>query len=229
MENQEGISLTELLHLLVKNIFLIVGIILFVTTLGIIYTKFIVTPKYQSTSDILVQVSNEGSNNPNDVDLTSTLRLIQTVSEFIEKDIVLKDAITSLNLKMTPDEVRQNLDVSYSTQSLFVTLKYTSTSKTLAKNMVDAIINSAINIADLKYPIIDDTMSPVGVASSASYVSPNVMLNIIISFFLGGVLGVVLALVFETLKTTIRNKKELESFLPQYQVIGEIPTIKDAN
>ncbi len=226
-----GISLVELFNILFRNIYLIIFLTLAVTLLGAIYTFVIVKPTYSSSSDIMVQVdktSGSGSTT-NDIDLTSTLRIVQTVAEFVEKDFVLEAVINELGLEETPGQLRKNLSVKYSSTSLFVSIKYSDHNPDVAKRVVNSLISNSIQIANDEFPVLNNVMIQAGAAKTGSYASPNKLLNIVISVIIGGVIGVGTALIIEFLKTTVRNKKELEALISNYQVIGVIPLMSNEN
>ncbi|MFA5542983.1 MAG: Wzz/FepE/Etk N-terminal domain-containing protein [Bacilli bacterium] len=235
-ENQNvesGISLVDLFTMLFHNIFIIVIITAFVTALGTIYTLRLVEPMYQSQTDVMVQVDKTGGggSSSTDIDVTLTLRLIQTVSEFLEKDIILDEVVLNQEVidaagRMSVKEVRSNLDVSYNTNSLLLRITYKHEDPKAASVILNEIVDTAIEIANEDYPVLVNTIYKVGVPKDGVYVSPNKTLNILISIILGGILGVGASLVIEFLKTTVRNKKDIENLLPKYQLIGLIPEIE---
>lgn len=235
-ENQNvesGISLVDLFTMLFHNIFIIVIITAFVAAIGTIYTLRLVEPMYQSKTDVMVQVdkTDGGGSSSTDIDVTLTLRLIQTVSEFLEKDIVLDEVVLSQNVidvagHMTSKQIRSNLNVSYNTNSLLLKITYKHEDPKAAAVILNEIVDTAIVIANEDYPVLVNTIYKVGVPKDGSYISPNKTLYILISVILGGILGVGTALIIEFLKTTIRNKKDIENLLPQYQLIGLIPEIE---
>lgn len=222
-----GITLLDLFNMLFRHIILIAIITVTITALGALYTFQFVQPKYESSALIMVKVEkSEGSgDSTNDYDLTSTLRMIQTTAEFIETNRVLNDVIAKLDLDLTASQVRKNLDIKYSANSLIVTLTYQDESPTMSKLILNTIISSAKTIADEEFSILNNVIDPLDTAENGLYASPNKLLNLIISVLLGGIIGVVTAFLLETLKTTVRSKKELELLLANYQVIGVIPEI----
>lgn len=225
-----GISLVELFQILFRNIILICIITAFAAVVGAIYTFRFVTPKYQSSGSVMVQVyrsEGDGGTNPSDFNLTDTLRTVQTVAEFLETNAVLNLVIADLSLDMSAKEIRSGLKVSYSTSSLIIKLSYENEDPQLAKVILESIIENGKDYADANYPIIKDVVKPLDVPESGTYSSPNKPLYLIISVLLGGILGVGTAFVLEAFKTTVRNKKELEALLPKYQVIGIIPIIQN--
>lgn len=231
---ESGLSLSDLFTMIFHNIFLIVLITVFVTLVGSIYTFKVVKPTYQSKAVVMVQVdkTDSGGSNTNDYDVTLTLRLIQTVAEFFEKDVVLNDVsertnVSSLSTSITSKIMRDNLKVTYNTNSLYINLSYTSEDPEVAKVVLNEIIEVAIEIANSDYPVLKNTIYRVDNPQTGLYKSPNKALNVIVSVILGGVIGVVAALLVEILKSTIRNKKEVEALLPGYQVIGVISEIPE--
>lgn len=226
---ESGITLVELFQMLFRHIFLICLITIGVTIIGLVYTLKLIEPTYEAKTDIMVQV-NKGSGNgttANDIDLTTTLRIVETVADFMKKDIVLDKTIEDLELDITPNRIRNNLKIQYSSSSLLINLSYEDHDPELAATILNEIVDNTIEIANSSFPVLNDTISKVGYAKKGTYSSPNKTLNTIISFILGGIIGVVVALLLEALKTTIRNKKDLEALIPNYQVIGVIPQLDE--
>lgn len=229
-ENQNvasGVTLSELVNILYRNILSIIAITITITIIGIIYTYKFVEPTYSANADIMVQVDKTVGNgsSTSDYDLNSTLRIVETVADFFKKDIVIDEVINELNINMTADQVRSGLVISHSPTSLFVNIEYEGKDPEIAVRIVNSLIANAKKISDEKYSILKGTIADLGEAENAKYASPNKPLNIIISFLLGAVIGVVTVLLLEAFKTTVRNKKELESLILNYKVIGEIPQI----
>ncbi|MFA6627961.1 MAG: Wzz/FepE/Etk N-terminal domain-containing protein [Bacilli bacterium] len=222
---ENGITLVELFNMLFRNIYLILIVTVGITFIGIIYTFQFADPTYNSSSDIMVQVDKTSGSgtSTNDIDLTSTLRIVQTVAEFVQKDFVLDEVIEELGLGISASKLRSQLSVDYSSTSLFVIITYEDKDPLVSQRVVNSLISNAIEIANGEFPVLNNVMIQGGSAKIGVYASPNKILNVIISFIVGGILGVGGALLFEFLKTTVRNKKELESLFPNYEVIGVIP------
>jgi len=226
--NDSGMTLVDFFHLMIKNLLLIITITVAATVVGIIYTFNIAKPTYAAQTDVMVQVirTSESENaTTKDYDVNTTFNLMQPVAEFIQQDLIIEKVIADLDLDITPKELRNNLTVSYSNRSFFVNIKYEAKDPVLAKNVVNKIIDISITTANTDYPVLANTMYSMGEAKDGVYSSPNKPLNVIISIMLGGIIGVVTVLLIEVFHTTVRSRKELESLLPDYQVIGVIPDI----
>ena len=224
--NENGMTLVEFFNLMIRNILLIVTITVATTVISVVYTFNIAKPTYTAQTDIMVQVMKGLDNeSTNDFDVNTTLNLMQPVSEFIQQDMIMEAVIDDLNLDISASTLRSNLTISYSSRSFFITIKYESLDPENAADVVNSVVKNAIEIANDDYPILNNTMESMGIAKTGTYSSPNKVLNIAIGVILGGIIGVVMVLLIEVFHTTVRNKKELEALLPNYQVIGLIPDI----
>ncbi|HHU55967.1 MAG TPA: hypothetical protein GXZ48_04685 [Acholeplasmataceae bacterium] len=226
---EHGITLVDLFNMLMRNIFLIIAITVAFLIVGTIYTFRFVEPTYKSNADVFVQIdrTDEGGEKPTDYDITTTLRIIQSVSELFKKDVIIKETISDLNLDVSVGDFRKNLSVKFDSNSFFINVSYESTDPVLSRDVVNTIIDNTITYANENLGSLRNTIVPIGVAERGTYASPNKPLNIIISLLLGGIVGVGAALLLEATKTTVRNKKELELLIPEYKVIGIIPIIDD--
>lgn len=232
-ELEKGISLLDILQILKKNIILIAVTTVIITAVGIVLA-FMITPKYSSRASVMVQVSDNGSSD--DSDVTTSLRIVTTVAEFIKSDLVTKAASTALEndpeqkIIISFDQIQEGLSMSYSTSSLNIEISFTSSNREYCDEVLDTLIERARYIANETkneddtpyYPVIADTISSVSTASEAKYVSPNKKLYAVISFVLGAVLGVAIAFVKELFNTTINSVEELENTYG-LKVIGNIP------
>jgi capsular polysaccharide biosynthesis protein len=224
--NENGMTLVEFFNLIIKNILLIVTITVATTVISVVYTYNIAKPTYTAQTKIIVQVMKGLDNeSTNDYDLNTTKNLMATVSEFIQQDMIIEAVIEDLDLNITTSTLRNNLTVSYNSSSLLISVKYESLDPETSADVVNSVVENTISIANEEYPILNNTMKSMGIAKKGIYSSPNKVLNIAIGVILGGILGVVMVLLVEVFHTTVRNKKELEVLLPNYQVIGVIPDI----
>ncbi|MCU0104389.1 Wzz/FepE/Etk N-terminal domain-containing protein [Acholeplasma vituli] len=230
MENQEekGLSIVELLQLLLKN-WLIIGLsTVLIASIAAIYAFVIATPMYESKSDIIVQV--ESSSSELGYDYTTALRLVPSIAEFMKKDIVLDHVIETLNLetKLSAKQIREGLSVTASNTTFFVYVTYTSPDPDLARQVADQIVESAREIANTNatFSSFKDKISePTTIAKTGVQTSPNKPLLLIIGVLLGGILGVGIVLVVELTNNTYRTKEELEADFG-IQVIGVIPSFE---
>ena len=231
MENDnmnDGITLSEIFHVLKKNILIILGTFLIVMIIGGIYLFGISKPKYKSSCMIMVQFDNSTSTTS---DVVNSLRIVGTVAEFIENDIVAEKTADILDGKVSVSDVKSGLSASYGDTSLNITVSYTTTNKEVAKEVVDTAILVAADIAnntvsengtDPYYPAIKNAISKVGSATDPVVVSMSKKVVLIIVALIGVFLGVLIAVLKEVLNNTCTNSEEIEERY-NIQVIGMIP------
>src|SRR5699024_5181508 len=76
------------------------------------YTLFLVTPKYQSSTEMLVSHSSEATTtNVTQQDISTSVQLINTYSDIIRNDVILDPVIEELDLNMTAGQLRNNVTV----------------------------------------------------------------------------------------------------------------------
>lgn len=227
MEYQEekGLSLMDLVNLLLKN-WLFIGIsTVLIASIAFFYAFRVATPMYESRSDIIVQVE---SSSELGFDYTTALRLVPSIAEFMRKDIVLQHAIDTLDVDLTPSQVRSGLSVTASNTTFFVYVSYQSEDPELARDIANQIIASARDIAnnDETFSSFKNKISnPTTEARLGQYASPNKPLFVIIGILLGGILGVGIVLVKELTNNTYRTKEEIEADF-DIQVLGVIPSFE---
>lgn len=222
VEQATEISLADLYHILKHNFLLITFFTVLIGTIAGVFAFVLVSPKYQSNANIMVQVPYEGSSE--NFDLINAQRLLPTVAEFLQSEIVLINAIETLDLDLTESQVKSGLSVRSSTTSYFIYISYESTDATLSRDLINQIITEAIEIANENddFSIFKNKITQTSTGKLGTYSSPNRPLYIIIGLILGGITGVGVALVKEMFNNTYKNKEQLEASFG-VQVLGVIP------
>lgn len=222
IETTNEISLVDLYKIVKNNLVLILSFTLIIGLVAGAYAFFIVSPKYTSKADIMVQVPYEGTSE--NFDLLNAQRLLPTVAEFLKSERVLLEVIDTLGLDMTVTEIRDNLSVTSSTTSYFIYINYETTDVTLSRDMVNTIISEAIDLANnnADFLIFQNKITQTSTAGLGVYSSPNKPLYIVIGLLLGGIVGLGIVFIKEMLNSTFSNKEQLEAAFG-VQVLGVIP------
>lgn len=221
LETTNEISLIDLFKILKNNIILITVLTLLIGLIAALYAFLIVDPKYKSNAFVLVQVQNETIPG-NNYDLLNAQRLLATAADLISMPVVLEKVIEDLSLNMTPAQLKRNLTVTSSTTSYFINVSYISSDIVESKEIVNAVIDAAIDFADNNVAILEDNIIRTSFANDGVYESPNKPLYVVIGLILGGILGVGIAFLKEMFNNTFRNKDQLEAAFG-IQVLGVIP------
>jgi capsular polysaccharide biosynthesis protein len=226
---QQELSLIDILRILRNHIYFILITTSVFILITIIYAWFIVSPDYVSSADVMVQVEqNASSTGDSNFDLVNAFRLIDTVAELMEKDIVLVNAIEKLN-ELGYDGVdikylRDGLSVRSSSTSYFINISFIDRNVDFSPVAVDAVIEAVIEETDVAdaFPVLTNKIRRTSFANTATYNSPNKLLYIILGTIVGLIASSSFIYVKELLSTHFRSKEEIESEL-DLQVFGIIP------
>lgn len=228
-KNQNEFSLIDFWQMVKRNnLFIIIVSSLFFLIFSI-YVWLIATPNYISNADVMVQVEQDSgtSNDPN-YDLVNAFRLIDTVAELMEKEIVLNNAKQKLELLgysgITIQSLREGLIVASSSSSYFINISFINEDVDLAKDSVDSIIDAVIEETDVidAFPVLTNKIRRTSFASDAVYYSPNKIIFSIAGALIGITISIGYSLIKETVSSRFKSKEEIENSL-NIQVLGVIP------
>jgi capsular polysaccharide biosynthesis protein len=231
---EEGITLSELIQIVWKNITLVVLVTLWVTVIGVIYTYVVVDPTYTADTSIMVQVDITGGSTSEQSAIVIAQNLIATYKEFVVSNRVLQsvvDDIEALPANTNLKTLKSNITVSSSTSVLIIYIKVVNTDPALAKEIADKLVENSIEIANDEnsgYPLLRNKLRLLDEAQiPVSPSAPNKLLNIVISFLLGGILSFGIIFVKELFNNKFQTTADMEKYLG-INVIAAVPgTIKE--
>jgi len=228
-KNEKELSLIDIWQIIYGHILFIISITLLFFTASIIYAWFIVTPDYISNADVMVQVEQDNiSQNDSNFDLVNAFRLIDTVAELMEKEVILVNAINRLeNLgyeNFDAKYLRNGLIITSSSSSYFINISYVDEDLLFAQAAVDAIIDAVIEETDIAdaFPVLTNKIRRTSFATESEYNSPNKVLFAVLGFGLGLGVSVGFVVIKEFLSTKFRGKEDVENFTG-VPVLGVIP------
>lgn len=202
---EEEISLKELFAILKKRIGLIINITLVGLLIVAFYTFFIATPEYSSTTQLLVNRTQQADAIQRS-DIDTNVQLINTYKDIINGPVIL-------------DEVREglNLEISHGTLSDQITVSNEADSQVFSIQVIDTNPYNAAAIANTTAIVfqenLDDIMNVdnVTIISQAepniNPISPNHTINVAIGVVLGGMVGIGLAYLLEFIDNTVKDEK----------------------
>ncbi|PKK98498.1 MAG: hypothetical protein CVV57_07250 [Tenericutes bacterium HGW-Tenericutes-2] len=221
LEQTNEISLVDLFKILRSHLLLITVLTLLFGAVAAFYAFAVADPTYKSNAYVMVQVQVEGTSG-NSFDLVNAQRLMATAADLISMPVVLDKVIEDLDLDITAAQLKSNLTVSSSTTSYFINVSYLSGNPEESKEIVNAVIDSAIAFANDNVAILEDNIIRTSTANNGVYDSPNKILYVVIGLILGGIVGVGFAFLQEMFNNTFRTKEQLETAFG-IQVLGVIP------
>lgn len=215
----EEINLKEVYSYFKSRLLWMVLAIVAIVIIGNVYTILTRVPMYQSnTTIVLVGESKKGYSQ---TDSQLNQNLIGTYSEIITSRKVLQQVIDNLKLKMTVDELSQNITTSSVEDTEIIRITVNNEKKKMAVKIADEVASvfseEIQDIYNLENVAIIDKAEEADEPYNINYVKDNViylMIGIVLSF------GVVFVMYY--FDTTIKSSETVEEKLG-LTVIGIVP------
>lgn len=224
---EETISLKELMQTLRKRLSLIVIITMIAVVISGIVSYFVLTPIYQTSTQLLVNQSKDENTLYNYNEVQTNLQLINTYNDIIKSPVILDKVISELHLKLTVEELNGKISVSSETNSQVVKISVEDEdpykSAKIANKIADVFQS---NIASIMKVDNVTVLAKAKVVEKLSPVKPKPVLNIAIALVVGLMAGVGLAFLLEYLDNTIKTEQDIEKLLG-LPVLGVITTIDE--
>jgi capsular polysaccharide biosynthesis protein len=226
---EETISLRELMDTLKKRIQLILMITLTAVIVSGGVSYFLLTPVYQSSTQLLVSQSKSEQPAYNIGEIQTNLQLINTYNVIMKSPAILEKVIADLDLNMTAEQLNGKLTVASEEDSQVINLSVQDTDPKQAA----AIANKTAEVFQeeiVKIMNVDNVsvLAKAEVGENTSPIKPKPLLNIAIALVVGLMAGVGLAFLLEYLDNTVKTEQEVEKLLA-LPVLGSIARIKDQN
>ncbi|WP_152657631.1 YveK family protein [Oceanobacillus sp. CFH 90083] len=208
---EETISLKEIAEVIKKRLLLILTFILGVAFIAAVISYFVLTPTYQSSSQFIVnQTQEQEMGQFTQQDLRTNVEIINTYNVIISSAAILEPVIDELGLDLSPGQLANKISVSSEENSQVVTVTATDENPAQAVN----IANTTVEIFQEEIPGIMNVdnvaiLTHAELVANPSPVAPNPILNIAIGIVLGAMLGVVIAFLLEYLDNTIKTEQDI--------------------
>lgn len=217
VEKEEGISLGEIIHAILKNIWIVVIITIGITILGAIYTFAIAKEKYSASSNIVVAITTDEAGES--LDYSNSARLIYTIADLVKQDVILDDIAKEYNKDII--RLAKNVSVQSNSNSFLLTITVVDESKDEVVKIVNSIVYKLIDEVDTNPALAfaKGTITPTSLAKEGVYDSPNKILYLLVSVVLGVVVSLVVVLIKELTSNKYKSKKDVENSLEE-KIIG---------
>lgn len=222
-------DIREILGILKKRRGLIIWTTVICAILAFFMSVFVISPKYSSNTDILVnrKVSNQENAQ---AQIQADVQMISTYKDIITSPTILNtvsDQLSTQGYDMNAADIKNCINISNQQNSQV----FTVTVKTKNPNLSALIANTVANVFKKKVKTIM-SVNNVSILSKAvadsNPVSPKVPLFTLIGLAFGIILGLVLAFVTNALDRTITDESFIteELGLNDLGIINEIPANK---
>lgn len=222
---EETISLKEIFETLKKRLSLIVLITIIATALSGFISFFILTPIYQSSTQILVNQSQSEQQVVDVNQVRTNIELINTYNVIIKSPTILEKVISELNLDKSFGQLNSQVTVNSEQNSQVVSISVQDSDPALAAKIANTIAETfQEEIPEIMNVDNVSILSKADVVKNPSPVKPNPMLNMAIAFVVGLMAGVGIAFLLEYLDNTIKTEQDIEKHLglPLMGVIADM-------
>lgn len=226
MENQTvnneeiEIDLGEIVHLLLSKLWIIIlsGVVFCLAT--VMGTMLLVTPKYESTTKIVV-LSKQDSNTLTNQDMQISTSLTKDYVELIKSRTVTEGVIAQLGLDMTHEQLLKKLSVDTPTDTRVVSITIKDTDPYTAAEIANAVRDVASKhiqqVMDIKAVNVVETANIPDEPSS-----PSLLKSGVIGAALGILLSLAIVVIVYLMNDTVKTPEDVEKYLG-LSVLGTIP------
>ena len=220
----EEIDLKELLSLFWSKKTQIILIVLIFMLLGVIYTIGFVTPKYTSSTTLLLATSGSSADKTNTItttDVTLNSKLVSTYSALVQSKSVLRQVISNLGIKISEDELKNNITVTQEKDTEIIKISVSNTNANTAEKVANEVAKVFTEKIQEIYKInnvqIVDTAEIETEPSNINHPK-----DVIIFTFIGIVVSAGYVLIANMLDTTVKTAEEVEKEF-KVPVLATIP------
>jgi capsular polysaccharide biosynthesis protein len=225
---EDKISLKELFQIVKSRFSLIISVTLVVVIITAVISFFILTPVYQSSTQLLVNQTQNNQSLYNENQVQTNLQLVNTYSVIIKSPAVLDLVIKDLNLKMSEGELNQDITVESETNSQVVNITVQNTdpkqAALIANKTAEVFKNQIINIMKVDNVTI---LAKADVVKKQAPIKPRPSLNIMIALVVGLMIGIALAFIIDYFNNMIKTEQDVEKALG-LPILGVITTFEDS-
>lgn len=207
----EELDLSQMISLFWHRKVQIVLIVLIFMAIGVAYTICFVTPKYTS-STTLVLAAGKDSTLPTSItttDVTLNSKLISTYREIATSDKVVRKVINNLELDISEQSLKNGITVKVVSDSEVIKISVTNedseTASKIANELATVFSEQVKEIYNIDNVHVVDTAE-----KSASPSNVNHTKDIMIFALIGVVISVIYVLLDNMLDTTIKTTEDIE-------------------
>lgn len=225
MDNEENevIDLTEILSAVRQHLLELIFVTLAAALVGFMASKFLMTPKYDSSALMIVNTRQDVNANVTSDQINSATKLVSTYSIIIKSDTVLQQVIDNLGLNLTYAQLNKRVTVAAVDDTQVMKITVQSDSPEWARQVCEQIITVAPDV--IKEAVEAGSVKVISNPSLATEpVSPNIMKNTMLAAAVGFVLVIGIIVLQVLLDNKINTEEDVTKYLDM-TVLGVIPQV----
>ena len=226
MDNQEKDFVQIDIMLLLRRIWsqkLIIVLTTLVFTAGaLMYSLFIATPKYKSTTRVYVVNQKKDNQAITTQDVQLGTLLVKDYKEIILSNSVMSDVVAKNKLQITPGELAKKISVDAPKDTRIISITVTDKDPQKARDLANAVREvSADKIKEVTK--IEDVTTLEQAEAALTPSSPNVFKNSVLAALLGLILAVGGVVLIELMDDRIKRPEDIEETM-DLVLLGVIPS-----
>ena len=226
MDNQEKDFVQIDIMLLLRRIWsqkLIIVLTALVFTAGaLMYSLFIATPKYNSTTRVYVVNQKKDNQAITTQDVQLGTLLVKDYKEIILSNSVMSDVVAKNKLQITPGELAKKISVDAPKDTRIISITVTDKDPQKARDLANAVREvSADKIKEVTK--IEDVTTLEQAEAALTPSSPNVFKNSVLAALLGFILAVGGVVLIELMDDRIKRPEDIEETM-NLVLLGVIPS-----
>lgn len=211
-KNEEiEINLGEIFAVLLHKIWIIILATVVCGAVAFLYSFFIITPQYESTTKVYILNKQSGSSvTYSDVQLSSTLS--KDYEQLVTSRYVIEGVISKLNLDDTYEELAARVSASNTDETRIIAITVTDPDPEQAQKIANAVRDLAAQhitqIMDIEaVNVVDNANLP------DSPVSPSVPKWTLIGVAIGMIVSIAVIVIQHLLDDSIKSSEDIEKYL----------------
>ena len=226
MDNQEKDFVQIDIMLLLRRIWsqkLIIVLTTLVFTAGaLMYSLFIATPKYNSTTRVYVVNQKKDNQAITTQDVQLGTLLVKDYKEIILSNSVMSDVVAKNKLQITPGELAKKISVDAPKDTRIISITVTDKDPQKARDLANAVREvSADKIKEVTK--IEDVTTLEQAEAALTPSSPNVFKNSVLAALLGLILAVGGVVLIELMDDRNKRPEDIEETM-NLVLLGVIPS-----
>ena len=226
MDNQEKDFVQIDIMLLLRRIWsqkLVIVLTTLVFTAGaLMYSLFIATPKYNSTTRVYVVNQKKDNQAITTQDVQLGTLLVKDYKEIILSNSVMSDVVAKNKLQITPGELAKKISVDAPKDTRIISITVTDKDPQKARDLANAVREvSADKIKEVTK--IEDVTTLEQAEAALTPSSPNVFKNSVLAALLGLILAVGGVVLIELMDDRIKRPEDIEETM-NLVLLGVIPS-----
>ncbi|MCD8889356.1 Wzz/FepE/Etk N-terminal domain-containing protein [Staphylococcus arlettae] len=222
MENT--LDLLKLKDIVKKNLKLLLLLPLVFLIISAIITFFFITPKYEASTQVLVNQKESDTQQFNPQQVQNDIQLVNTYNEIIKSPRILDATAKKLGKKYNANDIEKMLTVSNQAETQLLNIKIQSEDKKEAEKIANTIAKVFSNeVPDI---MSVDNVSILSKANgTAILVAPKALVNLFTGLALGLLVALIVVVLKELFDKRIKTEEDVATEL-DLPVLGAIQKFK---